>query len=1152
VRTTGRRLFLGVIVLWLMASRTGHAVNPTIFVDRFDDVAGLPCTAAANDCSLRSAVQLANVTPGPDSIVLQAGTYTLTLGPADDDSTGNGAVVTSGDLDIFDSDGDPNQTADLTINGAGLNVTIIQAGPSAGGGIDRIFDVENVYGSPSAEGLNFTLANLTLRYGLAPAIVVNGNTFNETGGAINFNGCRFTVTDCASRGVLTLADISIEQNTATGSGGGVFVQNIGGLTLTGVFLSANTSTGGAGGGLFHLGSPHDGSIVISASPIRGALFASNIASSAQAGSGGALRLGPIAPTSTVSITGATFRFNTSSITSALGGGALSIENSRAITIDSCSFANNSAARHGGAVFSKAAAVTDVVTFVGTFFSSNETTGGDGGGVFVSDGEVRILNGLFVSNKASNGGAVAVRSIGGDPNLTVRNTTLTGNQASAFGGALFLDNSFSGGATLTNVTIDGNYASTANPGAPGGFGGGLAKSAGSLILQNTIVGGNFKGLASNVADDGKATAGVTADYSLIQTTSNFTFAGSNNIIGQSPRLGPLGFHGASLGIMSLLPGSPALDAGSNVLATAAGLTTDQRGTGFSRILDAADANTVDTVDIGAFEAEPSVQDIPDLAINEDSALGISFEVGDADLGFTSITASSSNVALVPNANILLGGSGSTRFLTLTPAANQSGTTTITVRVFAGTSGPIPGILESMTDTFVLTVNPVDDPPVAASVTVPAFPQDSGAHTVGLSATDPDSTTLTFSIVTPPSKGTLGAIGAAACSGSPTTCTATVSYTPNGCAVGSDSFTYRAIDATGGGAPATVNLTMTATTPPSITQHPSNVSVPSTYYATFQAAADGGNPAVQWQVSATSGATWTDIVGATSTTYSFVTALGDSGKWFRAVFTNSVSSAVTNPATLTVIPHGPPDRADFTGDGKADIVWQHPDTGAVLLWEMNGSTYVGSTMLNAGGTLWQIVGVGDFTGDGKADLLWQHPATGAVLLWEMNGTAYVSSTMLNAGGTLWKVVAVADMNGDGQPDVIWQHPDTGAVLLWIMNGATYSSGIVLNAGGTLWKVVGAADFTGDGHPDLLWQDAATGAVLLWTMNGATYAGSTLVNPGGTLWKIVANGDYTGDGKVDVLWQLPSTGALLLWQMNDATYVGSISVTNGGTLWTVKGPR
>jgi len=24
-----------------------------------------------------------------------------------------------------------------------------------------------------------------------------------------------------------------------------------------------------------------------------------------------------------------------------------------------------------------------------------------------------------------------------------------------------------------------------------------------------------------------------------------------------------------------------------------------------------------------------------------------------------------------------------------------------------------------------------------------------------------------------------------------------------------------------------------------------------------------------------------------------------------------------------------------------------------------------------------------------------------LWEMNGTSYVSSTMLNSGGTLWKV-------------------------------------------------------------------------------------------------------------------------------------------------------
>ena len=51
-------------------------------------------------------------------------------------------------------------------------------------------------------------------------------------------------------------------------------------------------------------------------------------------------------------------------------------------------------------------------------------------------------------------------------------------------------------------------------------------------------------------------------------------------------------------MALLPGSPAIDAGSNAVAQAAGLTTDQRGPGFSRIVGAA-------VDLGAFETGNSI-------------------------------------------------------------------------------------------------------------------------------------------------------------------------------------------------------------------------------------------------------------------------------------------------------------------------------------------------------------------------------------------------------------------------------------------------------------------------------------------------------------------------------------------------------------------
>src|SRR3712207_1008662 len=102
--------------------------------------------------------------------------------------------------------------------------------------------------------------------------------------------------------------------------------------------------------------------------------------------------------------------------------------------------------------------------------------------------------------------------------------------------------------------------------------------------------------------------------------------------------------------------------------------------------------------------PSISNIADQATSEDTSTGnIAFTVGDPGTppGNLTVTGSSSNTTLVPNSNITFGGSGANRTLAVAPAANQSGTTTITVTTSDGVA--------TATDTFVLTVNAVNDPP-----------------------------------------------------------------------------------------------------------------------------------------------------------------------------------------------------------------------------------------------------------------------------------------------------------------------------------------------------------------------------------------------------------------------------------------------------------
>ena len=114
-------------------------------------------------------------------------------------------------------------------------------------------------------------------------------------------------------------------------------------------------------------------------------------------------------------------------------------------------------------------------------------------------------------------------------------------------------------------------------------------------------------------------------------------------------------------------------------------------------------------VNAVNDAPTISDIANQTVNEDNATGVlAFIVGDLETaaGSLAVTGSSANTTLVPNANIVFGGSGANRTVTVTPAANQNGTATITVTVSDGAL--------TASDTFVLTVNAVNDAPTISDI------------------------------------------------------------------------------------------------------------------------------------------------------------------------------------------------------------------------------------------------------------------------------------------------------------------------------------------------------------------------------------------------------------------------------------------------------
>jgi len=192
-------------------------------------------------------------------------------------------------------------------------------------------------------------------------------------------------------------------------------------------------------------------------------------------------------------------------------------------------------------------------------------------------------------------------------------------------------------------------------------------------------------------------------------------------------------------------------------------------------------------------------------------------------------------------------------------------------------------------------------------------------------------------------------------------------------------------------------------------------------------------------------------------------------------------------------------DFDGDHKADILW-HGSDGIVGLWQMNGPNIVGGGFVNGGVSLppdWHIAAVADFSGDGKSDILWQN-VDGRVAEWSLNGTSIIGGGFVNNSIPIvtpdWHLAGVGDFNGDHKSDLLWQNTD-GRLGLWQMDGPNIVGGGFVSGGSpvtTGWRIVGVGDFSGDGKSDILLR-ANDGHIGEWTMNGTTITGGGFVNNG-----------------------------------------------------------
>ncbi|MFO1502083.1 MAG: tandem-95 repeat protein [Verrucomicrobiota bacterium] len=170
------------------------------------------------------------------------------------------------------------------------------------------------------------------------------------------------------------------------------------------------------------------------------------------------------------------------------------------------------------------------------------------------------------------------------------------------------------------------------------------------------------------------------------------------------------------------------------------------------------------------AAPVISAIPNQDIAEDSSTAaIPFTITGFTTRAPAVTGSSDNTKLVANSGIVIGGSGGSRTVTVTPLSDQSGSATITITVTdpAGTD----------TETFVVTVRAVNDPPTIGQIGDQGISEDQTLGPIAFTVDDIDTAAGQLTINTSSSNQSLVPASAISIGGAGTARTITVTPAPN---------------------------------------------------------------------------------------------------------------------------------------------------------------------------------------------------------------------------------------------------------------------------------------------------------------------------------------------------------------------------------------
>lgn len=419
--------------------------------------------------------------------------------------------------------------------GSGVAFDIVISNSSLTGNTGRVVNID--FGSVQVVGSEIsgnTGDGIALIDG-SPLVVIDSTVSNNTGRGVSTTGQGLTQ--------LTLDGATVSGNGSTG----VSCSACGTTTIAGAVITNNGSTAGpgAGGGVSFTVDQDDigdhPSFTIADSTIDGntaqraggGVFVGIIESSEQ-----------LAPPAQISITGGSVSGN-STLGDDRDGGGIAVTTGD-LTVDGTTVSDNHAGvggpvpSNGGGIYAEEAATDGVavpynVTLSNVVLSLNSATGGGGGVFTVTEGTASATHSLVSTNSALDGDGGGLALHAGTANVDA--TQIEGNNAQSAGGVEFTGVTAPGTLTLASSTVSGNTADD-----PSGLAGGLgvfAPAGTSALVQNSTFTGNqahrggalatgldesvtlaFTTIAGNTATEG---ANIAAGFGTIRISASLVAA-----------------------------------------------------------------------------------------------------------------------------------------------------------------------------------------------------------------------------------------------------------------------------------------------------------------------------------------------------------------------------------------------------------------------------------------------------------------------------------------------------------------------------------------------------------------------------------------------------------------------------------------------------